>query len=64
VTWSGGTWAKSGQVAVLVISAVVVLGSINGVWGRYLRSDSVVSATARKQVPQRDGTWILGWLAA
>jgi hypothetical protein len=58
VTWSGGTWAKSGQVAAFLDATVVVLGSINGVWGPYLRSDLAEGATARKHVLERDGIWI------
>ncbi len=63
-TWGGDVeWGREGEVgagrAARFRSAVVVLGSINDVSGRYLRSDCGVGATARKHVLARDESWIL-----
>jgi len=61
-TWGGDVeWGRLGEVGAgreFLDAAVVVLGSINGVWGPYLRSDFAKCATARKHVRGRDGTCI------
>ena len=61
-TWGGDVeWGRPGEVGAgreFLDAAVVVLGSINGVWGRDLRIDVDASATARDPAVRRHGSWI------